>query len=498
MYVTTFFENNLKVILPELFILLAATTLLLVGVQYSTSEKHGYPVVVKPVAWMSSFSAILGALLVLNNPFYSTLLFNNLLIHDPFTNLVKAILLMTTASCLLISFSYVKKKKVHAYEFSLLMLFSIVGSMVIVSSYDLLTLYLGIEMSSLCLYALAAFTRRSAFSTEAGLKYFILGAFASGILLFGISLIYGLTGTTNFEDLAKILLGAYESDLVMPKALIVGIIFVAAALLFKSTAAPFHMWAPDVYEGAPTIISAFFAVVPKVAILGLFVKLFMYSFHDLMDAWQQVILISAVLSMVVAAFTALTQRKIKRFLAYSSVGHVGYLLIGLGTGTMEGIQGLLLYTLVYIVMTLNAWTFVLSTELVGKEGRATFFTDLVGLSRMNPLLAITFTCTLLSMAGVPPLAGFLSKMYVFFSAMQGGLYLVAFIGVMCSVVGAFYYLRFIKIMYFEKPVNFPSFLSMSREQSIILGMSLIFIVALFMNPSPLLVMTHKMALQIIL
>jgi len=370
--------------------------------------------------------------------------------------------------------------------------------MVIVSSYDPLTLYLGIEMSSLCLYALAAFTRRSAFSTEAGLKYFILGAFASGILLFGISLIYGLTGTTNFEDLAKILLGAYESDLVMPKALIVGIIFVAAALLFKSTAAPFHMWAPDVYEGAPTIISAFFAVVPKVAILGLFVKLFMYSFHDLMDAWQQVILISAVLSMVVAAFTALTQRKIKRFLAYSSVGHVGYLLIGLGTGTMEGIQGLLLYTLVYIVMTLNAWTFVLSTELVGKEGRATFFTDLVGLSRMNPLLAITFTCTLLSMAGVPPLAGFLSKMYVFFSAMQGGLYLVAFIGVMCSVVGAFYYLRFIKIMYFEKPVNFPSFLSMSREQSIILGMSLIFIVALFMNPSPLLVMTHKMALQIIL
>tara|TARA_B100000780_G_scaffold269939_1_gene229242 strand:- start:486 stop:1982 length:1497 start_codon:yes stop_codon:yes gene_type:complete len=498
MNVTTFFENNLKVILPELFLLLAVSTLLLVGVQYSTSGKDGYPVVVKPIAWMSAFSALLGVLLVLNNPFESTLLFNNLLVHDPFTNLVKAVLLVTTAACLLVSFEYIKNNKVHAFEFSLLMLFSIVGSMVVVSSYDLLTLYLGIEMSSLCLYALAAFTRRSAFSTEAGLKYFILGAFASGILLFGISLIYGLTGTTNFEDLAKILVGAYESDIVVPNGLTVGVIFVAAALLFKSTAAPFHMWAPDVYEGAPTIISTFFAVVPKIAILGLFVRLFMYSFHDLLGAWQQVIMISAVLSMVVAAFTALTQRKIKRFLAYSSVGHVGYLLIGLGTGTVEGVQGLLLYTLIYVVMTLNAWTFVLSSEYNDKEGRAVYFTDFIGLGKTNPLLAITFTCTLLSMAGVPPLAGFLSKMYVFFSAMEGGMYLVAFIGVLTSVVGAFYYLRFIKIMYFEKAGSLTSFKAMTREQSIVLGATFLFIISLFLDPTPLLLLTHKMALTLVL
>ena len=498
MNVTTFFENNLKVILPELFLLLAVSTLLLVGVQYSTSVKHGYPIVVKPIAWMSAFSALLGVLLVLNNPFESTLLFNNLLVHDTFTNLVKAILLMTTASCLLISFEYIKKNKVHAFEFSLLMLFSIVGSMVVVSSYDLITLYLGIEMSSLCLYALAAFTRKSAFSTEAGLKYFILGAFASGILLFGISLIYGLTGTTNFEDLANILLGGYESDVIVPNGLTVGVIFVAAALLFKSTAAPFHMWAPDVYEGAPTIISTFFAVVPKIAILGLFIRLFMHSFHDLMGAWQQVIMISAVLSMVVAAFTALTQRKIKRFLAYSSVGHVGYLLIGLGTGTVEGVQGLLLYTLIYVIMTLSAWTFVLSSEYHSKEGRAVYFTDLVGLGKSNPLIAITLTCTLLSMAGVPPLAGFFSKMYVFFSAMEGGMYFVAFIGVMASVVGAFYYLRLIKIMYFEKAESFTSFKVMTREQSIILGVTFIFIIFLSLEPTPLLMLTQKMALVLIL
>jgi proton-translocating NADH-quinone oxidoreductase chain N len=498
MNVTTFFGNNLKVVLPELFLLLSVSTLLLVGVQYTTSEKDGYPVVVKPIAWMAAFSSLLGVLLVVNNPFDASLLFNNLLVHDSFTNLVKTVLLLSTASCILVSFDYIKTKKVHAFEFTLLMLFSIVGSMVVVSSYDLLTMYLGIEMSSLCLYALAAFTRRSAFSTEAGLKYFILGAFASGILLFGISLVYGLTGTTNYEDLAKILVGAYESDVMVPNGLTIGVIFIACALLFKATAAPFHMWAPDVYEGAPTIVSTFFAVVPKIAVLGLFVRLFMYSFHDLMDSWQQVILISAALSMVVAAFTALTQRKIKRFLAYSSVGQVGYLLIGLGTGTIEGIQGLLIYTLIYVLMTLNAWTFLLSAEFGHKEGRAIYFTDLIGLAKINPILAITFACTLLSMAGVPPLAGFTAKMYVFFSAMEGSMYFIAVLGVMTSVVGAFYYLRFIKIMYFEKMLVWTSFKSPSREQSIVLGATFLFIIGLFLDPTPLLIMTHKMALTLVL
>ena len=245
MNVTNFFDNQLQVILPELFILLSVSTLLLVGVQYSTSEKDGYPVVVKPIAWMVILVTFLAVLLVFNNSFNTTLLFNNLLIHDSLTNMVKAVLLMSTGACLLVSFNYIRQEKVHAFEFSLLMLFSILGSMVVVSSYDLLTMYLGIEMSSLCLYALAAFTRKSAFSTEAGLKYFILGAFASGILLFGMSLIYGLTGTTNYEDLAKILIGVYESGLDIPNGLVVGMVFIISALLFKATAAPFHMWAPD-------------------------------------------------------------------------------------------------------------------------------------------------------------------------------------------------------------------------------------------------------------
>jgi NADH-quinone oxidoreductase subunit N len=492
------FENDLAIILPELFLLLGVSTLLLVGVEHSVSKIQGYPIVIKSITWMSALTCLLGLFLVINNPFQNILLLNNMLVHDPFTNLVKGILLLTTSACLLVSFEYIKVEKLHTFEFSLLIIFSIVGSMVVVSSYDLLTLYLGIEMSSLCLYALAAFTRRSAFSTEAGLKYFILGAFASGILLFGISLIYGLTGTTNFEDLAKILVGAYESDLIIANGFILGISFVGAALLFKSTAAPFHMWAPDVYEGAPTIISTFFAVVPKMAILGLFVRLFMYSFHDLANFWQQIILISSLLSIIIAAFTALTQHKIKRFLAYSSIGHVGYLLIGLGTVTVEGVQGLLLYTLIYVGMTLNVWTFVLASEYLMRKGRAVYFTDLIGIGKSNPVLAITFTCTLLSMAGVPPLAGFISKMYIFFSAMQGGVFLVALIGVLTSVVGAFYYLRFIKIIYFEKIRTFTTFKVMTREQSLILGVSFLFIVLFFIDPTPFLTLTHKMSLLIII
>ena len=289
-------------------------------------------------------------------------------------------------------------------------------------------------MSSLCYVRIGCFYKKVCLLYRSRFEIFYSRGFRFGVLLLGMSLIYGLTGTTNYEDLAKILIGVYESGVDIPNGLTVGLVFIVAALLFKATAAPFHMWAPDVYEGAPTIVSTFFAVVPKIAILGLFTRLLMYSFHDLMASWQVIILLSSILSMLVAAFTALTQRKIKRFLAYSSVGHVGYLLIGLGTGTVEGIQGLFVYTLIYVVMTLNAWTFVLSTEFGHKKGRAIYFTDLIGLSKINPLLAITFTCTLLSMAGIPPLAGFCAKMYVFFSAMEGGgMYLVAFIGVMSSV-----------------------------------------------------------------
>lgn len=495
MNVTSLFDNHLNVVLPELFMLLAISTILLVGVHYSTSEEHGYPVLVNNVCWLSIFSAFWGAMLVLNSQ-WEGLAFNSSLNIDGFTQSVKVVLLLAVCFCLLVSLDYIKKEQIHTFEYSLLILFSVVGSMILVSSNDLITMYLAIEMSSLCLYVLAAFKRKSPFSTEAGLKYFILGAFASGLLLFGSSLVYGFTGTTNFEEMARLFAGITSNEI--PTGVIVGAFFIGSALLFKAAAAPFHVWTPDVYEGAPTSVSAFFAVVPKIAVLGLFLKLFMFSFFDLIDSWQQVIVISSILSMAIAAFTALTQRKIKRFLAYSSIGHVGYLLIGLAAGTVEGVQGLFIYTLIYIITSLNAWTFVLSTSYANRPGRALYFTDLTQLSKMNPLLAVSFTAVLFSMAGIPPLAGFCAKMYVFVSAIESSLYLLAFLGVMTSVIGAFYYLRFIKIMYFETQKGWSFFAPVSREQSVVLGATTLFIVIFFADPSFILTLSHKMALLICL
>lgn len=385
--------------------------------------------------------------------------------------------------------------KMLDYEFSQLILLSTLGMMLLVGSGDLIMLYLAIELLSLSFYVLASIKRHSQHSTEAGLKYFLLGAFSSGLLLFGTALIYGITGSTNFGQISLFVAGLSDLSIAMSSGLITGVVFIGVALMFKITAAPFHMWAPDVYEGAPTIVSTFFAVVPKIAILGFLLRFFVASFYDLADFWQQLVIFSSLSSMIIASLVALRQRKLKRFFAYSSVGHVGYLLVGCSTGTTEGITSMLVYTVIYIVMTLNAWTLILSLELES-HGRGTYFTDLSYLSRINPLLAITFTMTLLSMAGVPPLAGFCAKMYVFFAAMEGSMYLLALVGVLTSVIGAFYYIRFIKIMYFEKLVSWSFFDQISREKSIILGFTTLFILTFFLYPSTLMITAHQLALTL--
>ena len=497
MNVTTFFENYMLVILPEVFLLISASTLLLIGVGLTTDRGEGYPNMVKPTLWLSVYVILLTGLLIQNNPVPSAVLFNGAVVHDEFTNVAKTILLLSTAACLSIAVQYVKKEGLHAYEFGVLVLFSLAGMMALVSSFDLISFYLAIELQSLCFYTLAAFKRHSAFSTESGLKYFILGAFSSGLLLFGCSLVYGFTGTTNFEELAKLVSGMDQTPELVSSGLTIGILFIATALLFKVSAAPFHQWSIDVYEGAPTIVSAFFAVVPKIAILGLFLRLFYFSFYDLIDSWQQIMVIASLASMVLASLVALQQKKLKRFLAYSSIGHVGYMLVGFSTGTIEGVQSLLLYAILYVVLVLSAWTFVLSTEKQ-KGGRAVFFTDLSAMSRINPLLALTFTAIMFSSAGVPPLSGFLAKMYVFFAAMEGSMYLLAVVGVLTSVIGAFYYIRFIKIMYFEEVKQWTFFAPIGREQSLVLGTTTLFITGFFLYPTPLLLLTHKLALTLCL
>jgi proton-translocating NADH-quinone oxidoreductase chain N len=405
-----------------------------------------------------------------------------------------------------------KTSPLHAFEYMILLLLSTGSMLFMISSYDFLSFYLTIELQSLCFYVLAASKRNSEFSTEAGLKYFLLGAFSSGILLFGCSMIYGFTGLTNFGDLAKLFTGSQEGLTSLSgqsTGVLIGIVFLAVGFLFKFTAAPFHMWAPDVYEGSPTPLTAFFSIVPKIALFAVFLRLFFWSFYDFMLPWQKILLFCSLASMIVGALAALGQQKIKRLLAYSSVGHVGYLLLGICCATPEGFESFLIYLLIYISMTINLFAIILSCQESHHDSHQTsnllgsktgtyhlkYISDLAMLGKMNPLLAFTLTCTMFSMAGIPPLAGFCSKFYLFFAALSSSLYLLAFFGVFTSVVSCFYYIRMIKIMYFEKPTHFIAYQSMDREKSILLGITLFFMIFFFFYPSPIFLVAHQVALS---
>ena len=351
---------------------------------------------------------------------------------------------------------------------------------------------------------IAAVKRNSEFSTEAGLKYFLLGAFSSGLLLFGCSLIYGFTGVTNFSELAKIFTGGTQEILASTSSLPaceLGMVFLLVGFLFKIAAAPFHMWSPDVYEGAPTWITAYFMITPKAALFAVFLRIFLESFYDFLLPWQKLFILSSLASMIVGSLAALSQTRVKRLLAFSSIGHVGYLLAGFACGTVEGIQALIVYLVVYIVMNLNMFAFILCSmhrDLTHVLPRVKYITDLAFLAKTNPILALTFALTLFSMAGIPPLAGFYSKAFLFFAAMSSNLYVLAIIGVLCSVVSCFYYIRLIKVMFFEAPKHWCSFSRLPKENALILALSLFFILFLMMYPSPLHLITHKITLTLCL
>jgi NADH-quinone oxidoreductase subunit N len=366
----------------------------------------------------------------------------------------------------------------------LLTLLSILGLLLLVSSNDLITAYLAIEMQSLSFYVLATFKRESAFSTESGLKYFILGAFSSGLILFGSSYIYGLTGSLNFTDLSILLDGfTFESKLdsfSTLDGLKIFILFIVTGLLFKLAAAPFHMWSPDVYEGAPTSSTAIFAIVPKIAIFVLLTRIFHGSFYSLIDSWQQMIIFSAIISVVIGSFVALKQRKLKRLIAYSAISHVGYLLIAFSTGTFEGSQALFFYMVIYMITGLATWSIVLSIDSI--YGSTKNLSDITALVQINKTMAITFSLILFSLAGIPPLAGFYAKMYVFLVAMSSSFYLPAIVAVLSSVISTFYYIRIIKVIYFEKPEGFLFYFPVSQVTSLILGTSFFLIVLLFIEP----------------
>ena len=508
------FENDFKAVIPESFLVLASLILLLYGVVYSGSKRSGYPILMHGLGWLVQLSLLFTVLLLVNNPLNNGSLFYNTLVIDDFTLFLKSIVCIGALVSVLISLKYVQQENINHFEMLILVLLSTASMLFLVSASDFICMYLAIELQSLCFYVLAGLKRNSEFSTEAGLKYFLLGAFSSGILLFGCSLIYGFTGTTNFLELGKIFTCGSEQVLAgvsSLRACELGMIFVLVGFLFKLTAVPFHMWAPDVYEGAPTSVTAFFSIVPKVSVLAVFIRLFYEGFYDLMLPWQKLILFSSIASMILASLAALSQNKIKRLLAFSSIGHVGYLLIGFCCGTIEGIQALLLYLFVYIVMTMNVFAIILcplrreslssnnSTSVGRAETRVErikYTTDLAMLAKTNPILAATLTVSMFSIAGIPPLAGFYSKAFLMFAAMSSAQYLLAIVGVLTSVITCFYYIRIVKIMYFESPSKWLTFMQIPKETSLLLGSTFCFLLFFCIHPTPLFLITHKVALSL--
>jgi len=494
-----FFDNDFKVVMPELYLFFAILILLSYGVVYSTSRIFNYPILQVNVGWLTVLTLIVSLFLLLSTPLTNVSVFNDLLIIDPFSNFIKILIVASSLCCILMSNSYLEYKRINSFEYFILILFAILGMLCLVSSNDLLALYMSIELMSLSFYILAAYKRNSEFSGEAGLKYFILGAFSSGLLLFGMSLVYGFTGLTNFEELSKVLTGIHSlSDTVAYNGILLGILFISVSLLFKVAAAPFHMWSPDVYEGAPTPVTAFFSIVPKIAVLALFLRLFYSTFYDFIGFWQPIFLYCGILSMLVGSIGALYQKKLKRLMAYSGIANVGYMLAGIGAGTVESVHGFIFFLVIYVVMNIGFFSFILGSFREKDSTLNIQLADLVNLGKTNPALGFTITFILFSMVGIPPFAGFFGKFYLFAAMIQSELYAVATIGILSSVVAAFYYVRIVKIMFFEVSPNYTSYKRMDLLNSLILASSLFFLIFLFAYPHPLLACIHKISLGFIL
>ena len=457
-------------ILPEIVLAVGAMLMLMVGVGVHQSERSAMIVNGFCIAVLA-----LAAAVVVWLPAGRTELFGGSFVVDDYARFLKLLALAGSGGALMLSLDWLTSEHQQKFEYGVLFLLSTLGMMLLISANDLIALYLGLEMMSLPLYVVAASNRDNVRSTEAGLKYFVLGALSSGMLLYGASLIYGFTGTVNFAGIAK------ASGQGANIGLIFGLVFMFVGFCFKISAVPFHMWTPDVYEGAPTPVTAFFAAAPKVAGVAIFVRATTVAFPGITHEWQQIVVFVSIASMVLGAFAAIGQRNIKRLMAYSSIGHMGFALVGLAAGTAEGVQGVLVYMAIYVAMTLGVFAAILSMRRNGKFVET--IGDLAGLARTHPTMAFFLAMLLFSLAGIPPLAGFFAKFYVFLAAIKAGLYMLAVIGVLSSVVGAFYYLTIVKIMYFDEPVE--GFQPMPGLLRLVLGVSGLINILFFVYPAPL-------------
>ena len=426
--------HSIIYILPEIFLSLIIMFLLMLGVFIKKSFNLVY--------LLAILGLIFSIALVINQPDEIIKIFNESYIIDKLSIFMKVLTLLFCLFVLLSTKDYVKSNNIDKIEYPIIVLASTLGMILMISSYDLIVFYLGLELQSLSLYILASFKRNNEKSTEAGLKYFVLSALASGLLLYGCSLIYGFTGSTNFEIISKNL---NETN----TGAVFGIVFIMVGLAFKVSAAPFHMWTPDVYEGSPTSVTSFFALVPKIAAIAVFIRFMYVPFINVINQWQTIIIFLSIASMLLGAVAAIGQNNIKRLMAYSTIGHMGYALAGLATGTNTGMQSTVIYLTIYLIMNLGAFgcIFMMKRENVFYEN----INDLSGLSKNHPILALGFLIILFSLAGIPPLAGFFAKFYIFMAVIESKMYVLAIIGLVTTVVSAFYYLRIIKIIYFDRP-----------------------------------------------
>jgi NADH-quinone oxidoreductase subunit N len=463
------FLASLQLSTPEIILAVGGLVLLMIGV--FSGERSGATVTGLAVALL----IIAGLWLVLATGEGKA--YGGAFVSDAFAKFMKVLALIGSITAMVMTVGHARSEQLDRFEFPVLVVLSTLGMLLMISANSLLSLYLALELQSLALYVVAAINRDSLRSTEAGLKYFVLGALSSGMLLYGMSLVYGFTGHIGFQEIAAALTAEGRS-----LGLVFGLVFILAGLAFKISAVPFHMWTPDVYEGAPTPVTAFFAAAPKVAAMAMLVRIVIDAFEPVVADWQQVIVFISIASMLLGSFAAIGQRNIKRLMAYSSIGHMGYALVGLAAGSMAGVRGVALYMLIYMVMTLGTFACILAMRR--KEGgNVEDINDLAGLSSTNPFMATVLTILMFSLAGIPPLAGFFAKYFVFMAAIEAHLYALAIIGVLASVVGAYYYLRIIKVMWFDEATG--EFARTSGELKLVFGLSGLFVLGYVLIGGPI-------------
>ena len=489
------FLNDLLFLIPEIFFISSIIIILVYSIFISNkyillnNKKYNTPLITDIVNNLTIYFFIILSVLYylnLNNKIY---LFTSQFTINYYTQIGKIIILFIAILCLLTFNSYLKNNQINNYEYLILIQISILSICLLLNTNDLLHYYIIIELQSLCFYTITALKKNNIYSSEAGLKYFILGSLISGLLLLGIALLYGMTGLTNFNELSLFLL-----TLKYNKLIVFSFVLIYCSLLFKLTVVPFNIWAPDVYEGTPSIITLFFNSVPKFSLLIILVKFLNTVFFNFIEIWQILMIINILLSLIIATFNAFKQYKIKRFLIFSSMTHIGYILLGITTGTIEGIQSIFVYFIIYVISILNVWGIYIYFN-----NKIKYISDLSYIFKYNKTLGLTFVITMFSMAGVPPMAGFLAKFFSFFVCIENNLYLLATVGILLSIICTFYYIRFLKIIYFEN-TNKSLVLNnnLSKTTALVISLTSILLFYIFINPSPIFIIAHKIALTLCL